>query len=212
MEIMEACEWLGDCVLSEQRRLEDHGGFNVTGSLLWPASDSRNWCWPSRPSTEQHPSTSKHWSYHTPQLEHFAPLHQLAGWYRHLWEQIKVAQQSQNALCFGTSVVEQTPDQCQDSRVTLHLLQKTQDSFVQPSPLTPHSMTPPPPINKKQIVCTFMFVSLAHHSTYTLMCPCVSVFTLTVWVLVLCYVIYYIYFESLPLLSQPLHENDLSSL
>ena len=37
-------------------------------------------------------------------------------------------------LCFGTSVVEQTPDQCQDSRITYHLLKKTQDSFVQTSP------------------------------------------------------------------------------
>ena len=33
-------------------------------------------------------------------------------------------------LCFGTSVVKRTPDQCQD---TLHLPQKTQDWFVQTS-------------------------------------------------------------------------------
>ena len=34
-------------------------------------------------------------------------------------------------LCFGTSVVEQTPDQCQDSGITLHLPQKNQDSILQ---------------------------------------------------------------------------------
>ena len=37
-------------------------------------------------------------------------------------------------FCFGTSVVEQTPDRCQDSRVARHLPQKTQDSSVQTSP------------------------------------------------------------------------------
>ena len=31
-------------------------------------------------------------------------------------------------LCSGTSVVERTPDRCQDSRATRHLPQKTQDS------------------------------------------------------------------------------------
>ena len=36
----------------------------------------------SRPSTDMHQFTSKHWSNHTPQQEHFAHLHQLAGWYR----------------------------------------------------------------------------------------------------------------------------------
>ena len=37
-------------------------------------------------------------------------------------------------LCSGTSAVDQTPDQCQDNRVTRHLPQKTHDSFVQTSP------------------------------------------------------------------------------
>ena len=36
-------------------------------------------------------------------------------------------------LCFGTSVVEWTSDQSQDSRITPHVLQNTQDSFVQTS-------------------------------------------------------------------------------
>ena len=36
--------------------------------------------------------------------------------------------------CFGTSGVESTPDQCQDSGITIHLQQKTQDSVVQISP------------------------------------------------------------------------------
>ena len=41
-----------------------------TDFLLRPASDSRWWCWSSRSSTELHPSTSKYWSEHTPQLEY----------------------------------------------------------------------------------------------------------------------------------------------
>ena len=40
----------------------------------------------------------------------------------------------------GASVVERTPDQCQDRRITRHLLQKTQDFVYEFS--TPHSMTP----------------------------------------------------------------------
>ena len=36
--------------------------------------------------------------------------------------------------CSGASAVERPPDQCQDSRTTRHLPQKTQDSFVQTSP------------------------------------------------------------------------------
>ena len=58
-----------------------------SGFLLQPASDSRRWYWPSRPSTELHPSTPKHWSDHTPQHKH-------AGWYHHRWERANVAQQS----------------------------------------------------------------------------------------------------------------------
>ena len=38
---------------------------------------------------------------------------------------------SATLLCFGASVVERTPDQRRDSRVTRHLPQKTQDSLVQ---------------------------------------------------------------------------------
>ena len=54
-----------------------------TGFLLRPTSDLRQCCKPSKPSTELHQFTSKHWSNHTPQNEHFALLHQLASWYRH---------------------------------------------------------------------------------------------------------------------------------
>ena len=86
-----------------------------TGFLL-PTFDSRHWCWPSRPSMELHLSTSKHCSDQTPQLEHFALLHQLAGWYRHRWEQTKPSRLA-TLLCSGTSWVERTPDQCLDSRI-----------------------------------------------------------------------------------------------
>ena len=68
---------------------------------------------------------------HTPQNEHFAPLHQLASWYPHCWKQGKDTQCSHNSSLFWHSVLEQTPDQCQDSRVTC-------SEFTS----TPHSMTP----------------------------------------------------------------------
>ena len=55
-------------------------------------------------------------------------------------KQSLLSEVSMTLLCFGTSVVEGTPDQCQDSGITLHLLQKTQDSFVQTSPRPPHSI------------------------------------------------------------------------
>ena len=103
-----------------------------TGFLSQSASDSRRWCWPSRLSAELHPSTSKHWSDHMPQSEHFALLHQPAG--TPITESKQSLLTKVATLCFGTSVVEWTPDQCQNSRVTLHLLHKTQDSFVQISP------------------------------------------------------------------------------
>ena len=48
----------------------------------------------------------------------------------HHWEQIAL-------LCSGASVVERTPDQCQDSRVTHHLPQKTQDPRLTCSDLDP---------------------------------------------------------------------------
>ena len=86
----------------------------------------------------------QHWSDHAPQREHLAPLHQLAGWYRHRWKQTKVT----TLLCSGASVVEWTPDWCQDSRVTCHPPQKTQDSLVN-FILTQHSMTPPPKTKQK---------------------------------------------------------------
>ena len=82
-------------------------------------SYSRWWCWPSRPSTELHPSTSKHWSDHAPQCEHIAESKQ--------GSLSKVT----TLLCSCTLVVERTPDQCQDGRTTRHLPQKTQDSFAQ---------------------------------------------------------------------------------
>ena len=45
-------------------------------------------------------AASKHWSDHMPKRKHFAPLHQLAGWYHHHWEQTKLAQQSRNSSLF----------------------------------------------------------------------------------------------------------------
>ena len=58
----------------------------MTSNGLWlqPTSNQRRWYWSSRPSTEQDPSNSKDWSDHKPQRKHFAKLHQLASWYRHL--------------------------------------------------------------------------------------------------------------------------------
>ena len=114
-----------------------------TGFLLQSESDSRRWCWPSRPSSALHPSTSKHWSDHTPPWEHFAHLHQLAGWYSIV--EIKQSPLSKVAtlLCFGTSVVGRSPDKCQDSGITLHLPQKTQDSSVQTSPWPSIAWLPP---------------------------------------------------------------------
>ena len=106
---------------------------NSTGFMLQPTSDSRQWYWPSKLSTELHPSTSKHWSDDTHQHKHFTPLHQLAVWHCHSWEQTKVAQLGHDS-CSGPSVVEHTPNWCQDSRVTCHLWQKTQDSLVQTLP------------------------------------------------------------------------------
>ena len=58
-------------------------------------------------------------------------------------------------LCFSTSVVERTPDQSQKSGITLHLPQKTQDSFDQTSP------RPCIAEKKKKKYMHFMFVSLA---------------------------------------------------
>ena len=52
-------------------------------------------------------------------------------------------------LCFGASVVEQTPDRCQESGFTLHPLQKPQDSFVQTSPRSRIASPPPKKIDKK---------------------------------------------------------------
>ena len=51
-----------------------------TGFLLWPTSYSRRWCWPSRASMELLLFTSKHCPDNTARQEHFAFLHQLAGW------------------------------------------------------------------------------------------------------------------------------------
>ena len=99
------------------------------GFLLQPASDSRRWCWPSRLSMELHPSSSKHWSDHTPHAPTSALLYYIS-WPAGTASLSAVA----TLLCFGTSVVERTPDQCQDSGITRHLLKKTQDSFVQTSP------------------------------------------------------------------------------
>ena len=51
--------------------------------------------------------------------------------------------------CSGTSVVEQTPNQCQDSRIPRHLPRKTQDSRLISAndfTLTLHSMTPMLPL------------------------------------------------------------------
>ena len=93
-----------------------------TGFLLQPTSDSKQWCWPSRPSMELHPSASKHWSDHMPQREHFTLLHQLAGWYRHRWEQTKPVQRSRD-FSGGTSSPpmsgqqNHSPSSAKDSRL-----------------------------------------------------------------------------------------------
>ena len=84
---------------------------------------------------ELHSSTSKHALDHTSQHEHFFLLHQLAGWYHHRRKQTKLAQR----------------DQRQDSRITHHLPQKTQDSFCSDITSTPNSMT--------VICCGFLFVT-----------------------------------------------------
>ena len=76
------------------------------------------------PSTDLYPSTSKRWSDHTPQWEHFTPLHQLAGWYPHCWEQTKPAQRSHDSSLFWHLSGETNSDQCQDSRITFHLSKK----------------------------------------------------------------------------------------
>ena len=57
--------------------------------------------------------------------------------------------------CAGTSVVERTPDQCQDSGITLHLPQKTQDSFLQTSPWPRIASLPPPPKKLYALVCSY---------------------------------------------------------
>ena len=99
-----------------------------TGFLL------RWWCWPLRLAMELHPSTSKHWSDHMSQestsLFHISWPAGTSITQSNQWPLSKDA----TLLCFGTSVVEQTTDQCQDSAINLHLPQKTQDSFFQTSP------------------------------------------------------------------------------
>ena len=132
-----------------------------TGFLLRPATYWRRWYRPSKWSTELHPSTSKHWSDHTPQCEHLAPLHQLGSWYWHRWEQTKVAQQSHNPSVFWRLSGGMNSRQMSGQQNHSASLQKTLDSLVQTSShpriawLHPH-----PPWKKKNIyalalVCSY---------------------------------------------------------
>ena len=88
---------------------------------------SVRWCWPSRPSTELLLSTSKHWSNISwPTGSTIAESNKTSSAKSRLFSVL--APQWWNEL------------QRQDSRITLRLPRKTQDSFVQTSP--PHTMTP----------------------------------------------------------------------
>ena len=75
--------------------------------------------------------------YHTPHASAWALCSTTSAgdWYCHCWEQTKPTVMT--LLCSGISVVELTSNQCQDSKITPHLLEKTQDSFFQTSP-QPH--------------------------------------------------------------------------
>ena len=96
----------------------------LTGAVhIW----LERWCWPSRPSMELHTSTSKHWS--DRMREPSTSLHYISGL---ACTPITDSKQRSNSkvttlLCSGASVVEWTPDQCQDGVVACHLPLKTQD-------------------------------------------------------------------------------------
>ena len=72
------------------------------------------------------------------------------------------AQEHVPSMFWHLKGVESTPDQCQDSWITFHLPQKTQDSFVQTSPrprkawLAPN----PPPKNLKYLPFIFWSFTL----------------------------------------------------
>ena len=85
--------------------------------------------------TELHPSTSKHWSDHTLQREHFPLLHQL-GWLVPPSLRTNKVHSVKSRLfsVLAPQLVERTPNQCQNSRITHHLRQKIQDSLAQTSP------------------------------------------------------------------------------
>ena len=129
------------------------------GFLLWCASDSDDGA-----DLQGHQRkctglpTSKHW------FRPHAPARALRSSMSAVQLVPPIAESKQSPLtqvttifCFGTSVVEWTPDQCQDSGITLHLPKMTQNSFVQ-TPWPRVASLPPPP---KKNICTCMFVSLA---------------------------------------------------
>ena len=64
------------------------------------------------------PPLSKHEETTLKNLEGRAK-HQRAGWHRHRWEQTKLLREVTTLLCSGASEVEPSPDQRQDSRVSV---------------------------------------------------------------------------------------------
>ena len=98
---------------------------------------------------ELYPSTSKHWSDHTPQQEHFALLRQLAGSFPRHWEQIKPAQWSRDYSMYwhlsGGTHSWPMSGQWNHSPSTT----KTQDSFVHTSPWPRIASLPPNPPKKR---------------------------------------------------------------
>ena len=98
--------------------------------------------------------------------EHCTLLHQRVGWYRQRWEQTELLRGVTTLLCSGASEVEPSPDQRQDSRVSVSAAGDS-DSPVQ-THLDLQSITPShsPTSTQKQTektnqrtrTCTFMFL------------------------------------------------------
>ena len=131
-----------------------------TGFLLRPASYSRRWCWPSRPSTELHLSTSKHWSDHTPQREHFTLLTSDG---RLLPPSLR-ANKAHSAKSQLFSVLEPQwwNELLTNVRTTesLSIFIKILKTHLFRLHLEPQSMTPSPPLSKNfNNVYTCMFIS-----------------------------------------------------
>ena len=81
--------------------------YSVTSTGFQLQADSKRWYRPSMLSMELHPSTSKHWSDHTPRREHFISLHYInwpAGTGITESKQRSLSEVA-TLLCSGTSVV-----------------------------------------------------------------------------------------------------------